>query len=140
MHGIRDMFFRILIIVFALSACTDQATPTQSTSVPTQALQQATAQASQPEPRLAPTLAIEPELTQPLTQVPLTEAEVPRVTIQDAKAAFDRGEAIIVDVRGADAYQVSHIAGAINIQLGEFETNPTGLDLDKDQWIITYCT
>ena len=58
----------------------------------------------------------------------------------NARAALERGEAVIVDVRSDAAYEVSHIAGAINIQLGEIETNPTGLNLDKDQWIITYCT
>jgi rhodanese-related sulfurtransferase len=60
--------------------------------------------------------------------------------VQEAKAALDRGAAIIVDVRSAEAFDVSHIAGAINIQLGEIETDPTGLNLAKDQWIITYCT
>ena len=60
--------------------------------------------------------------------------------LKEAKAAFDSGAAIIVDVRSAGAYAASHVPGALNIQLGEFETNPTGLELDKDQWIITYCT
>jgi len=62
------------------------------------------------------------------------------VTVEQAKVALDSGAAVIVDVRSSEAYAVSHIAGAINIQLGEIETNPTGLNLDKDQWIITYCT
>jgi len=87
-----------------------------------------------------PTQTIELIATQPPARLPLTEAEVPRVTVEDAKAALDSGAAIMVDVRSAEAFAVSHIAGAINIQLGEFETNPTGLNLDKDQWIITYCT
>ena len=71
---------------------------------------------------------------------PLTEANLRRVTIQDAKAAFDDQAAIFVDVRSENAFAVSHIPGAINIQLGEFETNPTELNLPKDHWIITYCT
>ena len=62
------------------------------------------------------------------------------MSVQDAKAALDSGEAIIVDVRSAAAYETSHVPGAIHIELGEFETNPAGLSLDKDQWIITYCT
>jgi 3-mercaptopyruvate sulfurtransferase SseA len=78
--------------------------------------------------------------TQSAGDLPLTEAEVPRVTVQEAKAALDSGEVIIVDVRGSDAYETSHIAGAINIPLDAFVANPGGLDLDKDQWIITYCT
>lgn len=99
------------MLVLLLSACSTQPTP---------------------PPTLAPTPT--------LTPLPLTERDVPRVTVEEAKAAVDRGAAILVDVRSADAFEVSHISGALNIQLGEFETNPTGLDLPKDQWIITYCT
>jgi 3-mercaptopyruvate sulfurtransferase SseA len=88
----------------------------------------------------APTQIIEPVSTQSTGGLPLTEAEVPRVTVQEAKAALDSGTAIIVDVRDSDSYETSHIVGAINIPLDEFETNPEGLNLDKDQWIITYCT
>lgn len=71
---------------------------------------------------------------------PLTEADVPRVTAQDAKAAFDGGEAIIVDVRSQAAYEAGHVAGALSIPLNEFETNIAGVDLPRDRWIITYCT
>ena len=71
---------------------------------------------------------------------PLTEDEVTRVSIEDAKTAFDNGTAIFVDIRSEQSFAISHIPGALNIQLGEFETNPTELNLPKDQWIITYCT
>ena len=71
---------------------------------------------------------------------PLTEAEVPRVTVEEAKAAFDSGEAIIVDVRSQAAYEASHVDGALSIPLNEFETNIGGIDLPKDRQIITYCT
>ena len=73
-------------------------------------------------------------------QPPLTEAQVPRITVSDAKAALDSGQAILVDVRSADSYASGHAAGAISIQLGNFETNIDKLSLEKDQWIITYCT
>ena len=85
----------------------------------------------------APTQVIEPS---PNVSVPLTEAEVPRVTAEDAKAAVDNGTAIIVDVRSAESYATSHIVGALSIPLGEFETDIANIDLPKDQWIITYCT
>lgn len=71
---------------------------------------------------------------------PQSEAGVPRVAVQDAKAAFDRGEAVIVDVRSQGAYEANHVAGALFITLGAFETDPEGITLDKEQWIITYCT
>ena len=72
--------------------------------------------------------------------LPQTEAEVPRVTAEEAKAAADAGTAIIVDVRDADAYAASHIAGAVSISLDRIEVAPAALDLNKEQWIITYCT
>ena len=74
------------------------------------------------------------------SQIPSNEADVPRVSVQDAAAAIKNGDAVVVDVRSAQAYQASHIPGAISIPLFDIETDPTGLNLDKDKWIITYCT
>ena len=71
---------------------------------------------------------------------PQTEDEVPRVSVEDAKLALVVGEAVIVDVRSSEAYAEVHIAGAVLIPLGEFEGNIANVPLDKDQWIITYCT
>jgi len=67
------------------------------------------------------------------------EADVPRINVQDAKAAVDRDEAVIVDSRPEDAYKTEHIAGAINIPLG------TGAEekfasLPKGKKIIVYCS
>ena len=73
-------------------------------------------------------------------ELPLTDAEVPRVSLEEAKAALDSGAAILVDVRSPDAFEASHAVGAISVPLGEIERNITGLPLEKDQWIITYCT
>jgi 3-mercaptopyruvate sulfurtransferase SseA len=73
-------------------------------------------------------------------QIPQTEAEVPRVTVEEAKSALDKGEAVLVDVRSAKTYAEGHAAGAVSIPLVEFENNIANLSLDKDQWIITYCT
>ena len=72
--------------------------------------------------------------------LPQTEADVPRVTAEEAKAAVDAGTAIIVDVRDAESYAEGHIAGAMSIPLDQFENDPAALDLDEEQWIITYCT
>ena len=81
------------------------------------------------------------EATSTITSaVPQTEADVPRVSVEDAVAAIHSGEAVVVDVRSAQAYQDSHIPGALSIPLAEIETNPTGVNLDKAKWIITYCT
>ena len=91
-------------------------------------------------PTLAPTTIIEPTVIATRSDLPRDEAAVPRVPVEQAKAALDSGAAIIVDVRAAQSYALEHIAGSISIPLSEIETNPTGLKLKKNQWIITYCT
>ena len=91
-------------------------------------------------PTAEPTYVIVEPTYPPTQSTILTEASVPRVSIEEARVAQTSGAAIIVDFRSKQAYDESHIPGAINILLGEFETNITGITLDKDQWIITYCT
>ena len=87
-----------------------------------------------------PTQIIEPVFTQAQGDLPQTEDAVPRVTVEVAKAALDSGAAVIVDVRSREAYEASHVAGALFVPLGDFENNIASLDLSKEQWIITYCT
>jgi 3-mercaptopyruvate sulfurtransferase SseA len=67
-----------------------------------------------------------------------TYPEIARVPLDKAKSAIDSGSAIFVDVRSPESYQGSHIAGAINISLAELKSRLG--ELDKAQWIITYCT
>ena len=64
--------------------------------------------------------------------------EVERVSVQDAKAAFDAGTAVFVDVRGDDLFNTGHIPGAISIAENEMGTRFS--ELDPNDWIITYCT
>ena len=67
-----------------------------------------------------------------------TYPEIERVSLEDAKAALDAGTAVFVDVRGVEAYNMSHIPGSLSIPLAELESRLT--ELDQNQWIITYCT
>ena len=67
-----------------------------------------------------------------------TYPEIERVSLEDAKAALDAGTAVFVDVRGADAYNMSHIPGSLSIPLAELESRLG--ELGPNQWIITYCT
>ena len=64
--------------------------------------------------------------------------EIERVSVEEAKAAFDSGTAVFVDVRSAEAYQAAHISGSVNIPSEELEARLS--ELDKTEWIITYCT
>jgi predicted sulfurtransferase len=72
------------------------------------------------------------------TQQASPESGVQRVSLQDAKAAYDQKSAVFVDVRAPDSYNAGHIPGALNIPLAEMETRAK--ELDANQWIIPYCT
>lgn len=64
--------------------------------------------------------------------------DVARVSLADAKAAYDTHGAVFVDVRDAESYAQSHIPGALSIPLSELETRRS--ELNSSDWIITYCT
>ena len=115
-----NLFFTIVVLAIATLACN--------------------ALLPLPTEESAPTQIIEPVITQPQGDIPQSENAVHRVTVEEAKAALDSGAAVIVDVRSQAAYDTSHIAGALFIPLGAFETDIANIDLPKDQWIITYCT
>ena len=87
-----------------------------------------------------PTVNSNPSITRPQLSVPLTEADASRIEVHEAKAAIDSGQAILVDVRSAESYAKGHAAGALSIPLENFENNINKLSLEKNQWIITYCT
>ena len=60
-----------------------------------------------------------------------------RITIEEARAAFERGDALFVDVRGDDAFRQGHIRGALSIPTGSAAQHAD--QLPKDKLIITYC-
>ena len=67
-----------------------------------------------------------------------SEDEAARISLEDAKKAFDAGDAVFIDTRGADSYNAEHIEGAINIPAAEFETRYK--EVPKDKKIIAYCS
>jgi len=66
------------------------------------------------------------------------EDKMPRVKVDVAKKLVAEGKAIIIDVRGADAYKMSHIKGALDVPLNKLEAGDFK-DLPKDKTIIAYC-
>lgn len=73
---------------------------------------------------------------QPAAAIPYPD--VPRVSVQDAKAAYDLKNAVFIDVRGEPYYSESHIPGALSLT---FDALPDqSQTLKKTDWIITYCT
>lgn len=79
-----------------------------------------------------------PSVSQPdiVTEIPYPD--VPRVSLSDAKKAYDDGIAVFVDVRDSGAFQQSHIPGALSIPLDELPSRNN--ELNPSDWIITYCT
>lgn len=68
----------------------------------------------------------------------MTVATAPRISAADAKKAVDAGKAVLVDVRGAVAFQEEHAKGAIHMPTYEIGTRMA--ELPKGKQIITYCT
>ncbi len=135
MKRIKTVALTFLLFALAVTACSNASI---STPIVTPELDIAPTLAPTQEPESAPLVILTP--TQAPKRLPATEAEVQRITVENAKAALDSGKAIIVDVRSQPAYDALHIDGALYIPLADFENNSANLPFDKDQWIITYCT
>jgi len=63
-------------------------------------------------------------------------AAAPRIPMDEAKARFDAGDALFVDVRSANLFAASHIAGAVNLTLGELQLRHG--ELPKDRLLVFY--
>jgi len=74
----------------------------------------------------------------PTAPAELPYPEIVRVSLGDAKAAYDLKQAVYLDVRDADSFANSHIPGAVSIPLNDLETRLK--ELDSQAWILTYCT
>ncbi|WP_337843821.1 rhodanese-like domain-containing protein [Thermus sp.] len=62
---------------------------------------------------------------------------VPQITVEEAKALWERREALVLDVRGRDEYLAGHIPGALNLHAGRVLAH---LDrLPKDRPLIVHC-
>lgn len=70
------------------------------------------------------------------TPLPALAEQVERVPLEDAKAAFDSNSAIFLDVRSTEAYEASHIPGALSITLSDLPARVG--ELDPASWIIPY--
>jgi uncharacterized Zn ribbon protein len=65
-------------------------------------------------------------------------AAIPRIKVDELARAIKEGDAVLVDIRVAEAYKEEHIKGAVSIPLEEIrERGPRELPADK--LIVTYC-
>ncbi len=80
--------------------------------------------------------------TNTMTPAPAAAAEhndeAPRISLEEAKKDFDKGNVVFVDTRAESAYKVEHIKGAINIPAESFATRYA--EVPKDKKIIAYCS
>jgi hypothetical protein len=112
-----------LLAVFAFSLACDQS-PSASNQTPVAA---------------TPATTITPPSTpaQPTPQNP--EDLMPRIRADEAVRLVRNNEAIVLDVRGTEAYKTSHIKGAIDYPLERLEKSDFK-GLPRDKKIISYCT
>jgi hypothetical protein len=66
------------------------------------------------------------------------EDNAPRITLVDAKKAYDSGEAVFVDTHSPDQYAIQHIPGAVNIPANDIAGKAD--KLPKGKKIIAYCS
>lgn len=75
---------------------------------------------------------------QPTASSRIPYPNIKRVSPADVKAAVDLKNAVIIDTRGSLYYDEGHIPGAISMTEDELADRMP--DLDRESWIITYCT
>lgn len=64
--------------------------------------------------------------------------DVPRISVAETRERFEKGAAVIVDVRSTQEYAEAHILDALSIPLSELQARSQ--ELPRDAEIITYCT
>jgi rhodanese-related sulfurtransferase len=67
-----------------------------------------------------------------------TPEEVARITAEELKPLVAKGEAVVLDVRGQEAWNAGHIEGAVHIPMAELAKRVA--ELPKDKLIAPYCT
>lgn len=65
-------------------------------------------------------------------------ADAPRISLAEAKKAFDDGSAVFIDTHLKNAYDDGHIPGAINIPVAELDLKIN--TIPKGKKIIAYCS
>jgi phage shock protein E len=67
------------------------------------------------------------------------EDKIIRIKADEAKKLVEEGKAVVIDVRGSDAFKNAHIKGSLDFPIGKLESGDFK-GLPKDKRIIAYCT
>lgn len=95
--------------------------------------------ATQTSPTATSSQPADPNLAAAAETPQSPEDKMPRVSVQEAIQQQKDGSALIIDVRGTEAFTISHIKGALDINLSRLEAGDfQGLPSAKR--IIAYCT
>ena len=103
--------------LFAVAACTDVAAPIGVSKSPTPAA---------------------PPAAQTDSHGHTDGQEAPRISLADAKKAFDEKSATFIDTHVKDTYDAGHIPGAMNITVQDLEAKFN--TIPKGKKIIAYCS
>ena len=77
----------------------------------------------------------------PAVVAPPDAGGVPRISVADLMKISGGGNALIVDVRDANAFRLRHIAGAIHVPLPDVERRANELRaFARGRLIVTYCS
>lgn len=79
-----------------------------------------------------------PSAVPTLSPSPAVADNAERISLADAKKEFDAGNAVFIDVRGAEVYKIEHIKGALNILSSDIAANIN--KIPKGKKIIAYCS
>ena len=81
--------------------------------------------------------AVGPPPTPVVGPLPTPASQVQRITAEDTRALLEKGQAVLYDVRSAEAYQGRHAVGAISFPEAQLETSLATVPVDKK--LIYYC-
>jgi len=95
-----------------------------------------------------PETGAEKRATRPVKPAPANPTPEPRkvealfTTLPDAKALFDRKDAVFVDARRKEDYDIEHIAEALSLFVEDVDVLYESVmgTLPKDRTVVTYCS
>lgn len=97
----------------------------------------ATTKPAPPATTVAPKPATPAQPTTPAA-APTPVDDAPRISLADAKKAYDDKSAVFVDTHSKQTYDADHIAGAINMTTADIVA--VGDKIPKGKKIIAYCS
>lgn len=111
----------LLLLCLFIAACRGESGTAPETPVPTATYQETAVESQAPE--TAPAAPMD---------------GVARVTVEDARQGLQNGSIVLIDVRSAEQFQASHIAGALHFPPDRIRNEIKSLPGDK--MIVAYCT